>query len=340
MKKISLTKYLRIIGFSIVGSVIMTYLSCNSCSQNLNKFIVTAVFTSAMWIIMWIGNENLTCLIDEKISWVKHPLERLIVGVIATVIFTVIIAVALARSYEYALDITFNNYNDFIISALIITFLISLFLHGRAFLLRWRESAVEAERYQKENAMAQYESLKSQVDPHFLFNSLNVLTNLVYEDADKSAKFIKQLSEVYRYVLETRSKELVTLEEELKFVNAYLFLQQIRFGDKLVIQNNLIGQKGVVPPLVIQMLIENAIKHNTISQEHPLTIRIYSAEGHIIIENNLQKKSIIEHSTGIGLENIRKRYEFLIPEKVVISDTGNQFQVKLPKLKEDQVSFQ
>jgi len=331
----SFSKYLRIILIAIAGSAVMTYLSCTSCSQDFEKFMVTGGFSALMWVVMWVGNENITCIIDEKISWVKYPVKRFVVGVIATVIFTVIVAIGLARAYEFAWGVQFNSYNDFIILALIITFLISFFLHGREFLLRWRESAVQAERYQKENMRAQYMGLKSQVDPHFLFNSLNVLTNLVYEDADKSAKFIKQLSEVYRYVLETRSKELVPLEEELKFVNAYLFLQQIRFGDKLIIQNNVRGESGVVPPLVIQMLVENAIKHNTISNDDPLTISIHSTDNHIIVENNLRKKTIIESSTGIGLENIRKRYEFLTSEKIMISDVDGRFEVKLPKLKGD-----
>ncbi len=329
----SLAKYLRIIGLSIVGSLVMTYLTCSSCSQELRKFTITAGITALMWVVMWIGNENLTCIIDQKISWVKHPVRRLVVGVVSTVIFTVIVAILLAKGYEYSLNLRFNSYNDFIFNALVITFLISFFLHGREFLLRWKESAVEAERYQKENAMAQYESLKSQVDPHFLFNSLNVLTNLVYEDADKSAKFIKQLSEVYRYVLETRSKELVSLEEEMKFVNAYLFLQQIRFGDKLIIQNKLNGQKGLVPPLVVQMLVENAIKHNTISEEHPLTITISQKDGSIVVENNLQKRmGLSEDSTGIGLNNTRKRYEFLSEKKMEVEEKEGKFRVTIPLL--------
>ena len=296
---------------------------------------MTSAFNALMWVVMWIGNENLTSIIDKKISWVKYPVKRLVVGVIATVIFTVIVAIALARSYEYSWNVKFDSYNDFIFSALVITFLISLFLHGREFLVRWRESAVEAERYQKESMMAQYESLKSQVDPHFLFNSLNVLTNLVYEDADKSAKFIKQLSEVYRYVLDTRSKELVLLEEEMKFVTSYLFLQQIRFGDKLIIENNLIDQAGVVPPLVIQMLVENAIKHNIVSEENPLRITLYKNDFFIVLENNLQIKSVLkEESPGIGLENIRKRYEFLTQQKVEVLNENGKFQVKLPLLKD------
>ncbi len=333
MKKMSVQKYLRIIVFSGIGSIAMTYASCNSCAKDMERFLITSSFTTLMWIVMWIGNENITGLIDKKISWVKTPIRRFVVGVIATVIFTVIVAIGLARSYEYSLNLKFSNYNDFIFIALIITFLISFFLHGREFLLRWREAAVEAERYQKENMMAQYESLKSQVDPHFLFNSLNVLTNLVYEDADKSAKFIKQLSEVYRYVLDTRSKELVTLDDEMKFVNAYLYLQQIRFGDKLIVNNQLSSEQGLVPPLVVQMLVENAIKHNIVSQEHPLQIKLYKENAFIVVENNLQiKKVLSEESKGIGLENISKRYAFLSPQKVTITDTDGKFIVKLPLL--------
>jgi len=284
-----------------------------------------------MWLVMWIGNENLTCFIDEKISWVKHPVKRLVVGIISTVIFTVIVSIALAKGYELALNVRFNDYNEFILSALIITFLISFFLHGREFLQRWKESAVQIERYQKENLRAQYESLKSQIDPHFLFNSLNVLTNLVYEDADKSAKFIKQLSEVYRYVLDVRTKELVPLAEELKFVEAYLFLQQIRFGDKLIVQNKLNGKDGLVPPLALQLLVENAIKHNVISEADPLTIKLYSQDTYLVVENNLQKKNILQiEISGIGLENIRKRYQFLTHQEIKIEEEKHRFVVKLP----------
>lgn len=329
----SAAKYLRIIGLSIAGSLAMTYLSCSSCSQDLKKFSVTAGITTLMWVVMWIGNENLTCIIDQKISWVKHPIRRFVTGVVSTVIFTVVVAVLLAKAYEFALNLRFNSYNDFIFSALIITFLISFFLHGREFLLRWKETAVEAERYQKESVRAQYESLKNQVDPHFLFNSLNVLTNLVYEDADKSAKFIKQLSEVYRYVLENRGKELVTLDQEMKFVKAYLYLQQIRFGDKLIIQNDLDGKKGTLPPLVLQTLVENAIKHNIISEEHPLTIRLSEQNGDILVENNLQRKTIIrEDSTGIGLDNTKKRYQFLSEREMKVEETDGKFKVTIPLL--------
>jgi LytS/YehU family sensor histidine kinase len=252
-------------------------------------------------------------------------------GVLATIFFTVLAVLVLIKSWELIWDVSFGDYDDIIINSLVITFFISLFFHGRSFLLEWRRSAVEAERYQKESMTATYESLKNQVNPHFLFNSLNALTNLVYEDQDKAVNFIKQLSEVYRYVLDTRDKEVVPLEEELQFLKSYTYLQQIRFGDKLSIDLSLNGLETMVAPLALQMLIENAVKHNEISEENPLRIKVYQEHGSIVVENNLQKKSRLgEETSGVGLENINKRYQFLSSEKVVIEQTNDKFLVKLP----------
>jgi LytS/YehU family sensor histidine kinase len=159
---------------------------------------------------------------------------------------------------------------------------------------------------------------------------LNALTNLVYEDQDKAAKFIKQLSDVYRYLLETHDREIVPLEEEKKFLESYLFLQQIRFGNKLKLILSLDTKNCMVPPLVLQMLVENAIKHNEISEDHPLCIQILTDGDYIVVENNLQRKEIMpEASGGLGLDNICKRYEFLSERKVEITK-GKKFTVRLP----------
>ena len=179
-----------------------------------------------------------------------------------------------------------------------------------------------------------YESLKNQVNPHFLFNSLNALTNLVYEDQDLAADFIRQLSKVYRYVLETRSKEVVSLETEMKFVESYLFLQHIRFDDKLRVEASVSGfENRLLPPLALQMLLENAIKHNTIAKDEPLTISIRVEEDMLVVKNNLQIKNIpTEESSGMGLANIKARYEFLSDKPVVVEKTESYFRVKLPLL--------
>jgi LytS/YehU family sensor histidine kinase len=221
--------------------------------------------------------------------------------------------------------------------SVIITIIITLFMHGRQFLINLKKATIDAEKLKRENIAARYESLKNQVNPHFLFNSFNALSNLVYEDPDKAVKFIKQLSEVYRYVLDTREKEVVSLSEETDFLKSYLYLQQIRFGDKLKIQIDLDGEEGFIAPLALQMLIENAIKHNVVSEDDPLIINVYLENGFIGVKNNLQKKTIsAEPSAGVGLENICKRYEFLSDKKVEILKDSESFIVKLPVLSESE----
>jgi LytS/YehU family sensor histidine kinase len=206
-------------------------------------------------------------------------------------------------------------------------------MHGRSFLSHWRAALVEKEMIQKESIVAKYESLKNQVNPHFLFNNLNALANIVYEDQEKAVKFIKQLADVYRYVLETRDQEVVPLKDELVFLRSYTNLQQIRFGDKLSIDISLPDQESYVAPLALQMLIENAIKHNVISEEDPLSIKVYQEDGYIVVKNNLQRKTVMgEPSSGVGLENIARRYELLSDKKMTAREEPDTFVVKIPVL--------
>jgi LytS/YehU family sensor histidine kinase len=247
-------------------------------------------------------------------------------------ILVTLIVVYIAMGLYYLLlgiDLT-GDLGDILYVSLGISTVISMFLHGRSFLYSWRQEAVNAERLLQEGLKSQFESLKSQVNPHFLFNSLNALTNLVHEDPDRAVKFIKQLSEVYRYVLYTRDRDLVQLEEELKFLDSYLFLQRIRFGNKLDVEIDLKGDQQVAP-LVLQMLIENAIKHNVVSDEHPLRIRLFQQNDWVVVENNrLAKRTLPEESTGVGLANIKSRYAYFSDKPVQVETDNGKFSVKLP----------
>lgn len=326
-------EYAIITTWSLLGATVLTFFTCTSCLSDHRKFAFTAFFSALMWSVMWIGNGELAHFLSTKFPWVKAPVKRLWLGVVTTVLFTVLVAFVLLKLWEYSRGIRFSSYYSFIIISLVITFLISLFMHGREFLIEWRRSAVEAELYQKESMQATYESLKSQVNPHFLFNSLNALTNLVYEDQDKAAKFIKQLSEVYRYVLDTRDKEVVTLAEELKFLESYAYLQRIRFGDKLLISISIQNERFRVAPLALQMLLENAVKHNEVSEENPLEIKVHQIGDTVLVENSLRKRMRLgEDSAGMGLDNIRKRYQFLTDRPVVVRETSTQFSVSIPLL--------
>jgi LytS/YehU family sensor histidine kinase len=291
-----------------------------------------------MWIMLWKGNSFLSENLFKNVTWIEYPLKRFALGMLVTISYTVVAIVLLIEVFERNSQIVFGDkYLYTVYGSIFVTIVISFFLHARQFLLFWQKASFEKEKFEKESMAARYESLKNQVSPHFLFNSLNALTNLVYEDQDKAVKFIKQLSEVYRYVLDTRDKEVVPVAEELKFLESYLFLQRIRFGSKLTVNVSLPEDGGIrVAPLALQMLIENAIKHNVVSEADPLTISLYAEDGFLVVQNNIQKKSFTtEPTSGVGLQNIRKRYEYLSDDKVAIVEEEGIFQVRLPVLKEN-----
>ncbi len=326
----------KLMALMVLAGFAMPTFVCNSCLSSFALYTKVGLLNAVMWIALWMGNDKLGCWINTKISWIERPVTRFLVGMISTIVYTIGIIYLILLMFEWAfqLHLLGDKLTDTFQIAIVITFIISFFMHSRTFLLNWKQATVNSEILKKENIAAKYESLKNQVNPHFLFNSFNALSNLVYEDPDKAVSFIKQLSEVYRYVLDTRDKEVVSIEEEKKFLDSYLYLQQIRFGDKLKLEVKLDGIQSMVAPLVLQMLVENAIKHNIISEENPLTIRIYSRDNFIMIENNLQKKTILsEDSPGIGLENIQKRYEFLSNKKVELIQ-NEMFVVKLPIISE------
>jgi len=187
---------------------------------------------------------------------------------------------------------------------------------------------------QKENLQSQFETLRSQVNPHFLFNSLNVLTSLIKIEPDLAEQFTIRLSMVYRYVLENKEKDLVTLETELDFLNAYTFLLDIRFSGKMKVEVNLTEDKLQlkVVPLALQLLIENAIKHNTFSRKQPLLVNVFSEGDYLIVENNLQMREAHVQSTGVGLNNIGSRYAYFTERKVISGEVDNKFVVKIPLL--------
>lgn len=184
------------------------------------------------------------------------------------------------------------------------------------------------------SASAKFDALKNQLDPHFLFNSLNVLTGLIDENPEKAQQFTTALSKVYRYVLEQKNKELISLDEELDFARTYISLLGMRFEDSILteIPDRSSQPEYKIVPLSLQLLLENAVKHNLLSPRQPLRIKVYEEGGMLVVENSLNIKEAIGHKTGFGLENIKQRYALLSPQKINIEKTENQFIIKLPLL--------
>ncbi len=200
---------------------------------------------------------------------------------------------------------------------------------------KFQETKVESEQLKRANIQSQLDTLKNQVNPHFLFNSLNTLATIIPEDQDLSVQFVQKLSKVYRYILEIKNLQMISLREELSFLNSYVFLLRIRHGDTLqiniIIPDELMEDKLV--PLSMQILVENAIKHNIISTQKPLTIDVFVEGENIIVKNNLQKKRQVVESTKTGLDNIRDRYRLLSDKVVETIVTTGSFMVSLPIIK-------
>lgn len=185
---------------------------------------------------------------------------------------------------------------------------------------------------EKQNYLMKYEALKNQVNPHFLFNSLNVLSSLIYIDTDKSDRFIKKFSEVFRYVLELNQEKMVHLKQELKFLDSYFFLQKIRYGGNLTLHKSIQAEtlEMFLPPLTLQLLIENAIKHNVIAKETPLCIEVASCGSELIVKNNYQFRSNLNKSTGIGHRNLIGKYQLIADQTPEFYIENGDYIAKLP----------
>lgn len=199
--------------------------------------------------------------------------------------------------------------------------------------LQFKNKQLEAEELKRINTQAQLQAIKNQINPHFLFNNLNVLSSMVMQENPDANKFIEEFSKVYRHVLNTQQKELIPLKDELEFVKPYLFLLEKRFPESIFIQIKIPPgfEEYFIVPVSLQMLIENAIKHNIVSRSKPLQIDIQvKGNDQLLISNNLQIKSGGEHSTQIGLQNISQRYEITTHRKIEVKKTETSFMVLIP----------
>ena len=220
----------------------------------------------------------------------------------------------------------------FILFVLTVLFIILLFV-SRILRLQMvsQVSLIENERLKQQNLQTELAALKNQIDPHFLFNSLNSLTCLI-RDNEKATQFVKKLSFMYRYILQSGDRDLVSLKEELKFLESYSYLIKTRYRDRFTIEIEIDKKyhEKEIPPLALQLLVENAVKHNEISETNPLTVKIFYKDGFIYVENILQPRTVMAEGTGNGLVNLDKRYYLIAKQNITITKNDNKFSVKLP----------
>lgn len=287
-----------------------------------------------------IVNSSLFHYLNNIVVWDRYKKYRLAIGFLSSITITLTTVFLTRLFHRMVLDgLSYPEFLatesiTFYYTALIITTIASLFFHAFYFYRELQKNKIKEQKVIAGTASAKFDALKNQLDPHFLFNSLNVLTSLIEENPDNAQKFTTGLSKVYRYVLEQKNKELVTVDEELAFAKTYMTLLKMRFEDSIVfeIPDGAINPESKVVPLSLQLLLENAVKHNMVTSAKPLHIKIYEKEGVLVVENNLQLKQIVKKSSGVGLNNIRQRYELLTDKKVNINQQAERFAVAIPTL--------
>jgi uncharacterized membrane-anchored protein YhcB (DUF1043 family) len=318
-----------------VGTFIwVVFLLTGFQSDDWQGILYTWVQNVLITFLTWESLEYSILRLEWLLPWRQRPVLRFVTQAVwvPTVSSLTIGIPMLIFSWLYNGEIEINTgFRIMLVIGILISLLISTIFSAMDFYRQSLQSAIEVEQLQEEGLKSQLETLRQQVNPHFLFNSLNVLSALIPLDSDRAQIFVHQMSKVYRYVLDAGKSEFVEIQEELDFLEAYGFLLQQRFGNALSwdIQQEA-GLKGKVPSLALQLLAENAVKHNVVSISKPLTIQVIAGSGTVRVLNNLQKKNVTEPSTEIGLNNIVQRYllsGYSLPE---IIQSERSFEVVLP----------
>jgi len=300
---------------------------------NLKEAIVNSAITSAFSVIMWYLN---IYMLNRNSGKRRQNISysRLMI----VLAFGMVVMFGLAWIQQ--LILSHINFGPTMLMIEVRGILINLVCYMFLTLLQnnyaGQQVQLELEKVKSDNLGAQYELLKQQVNPHFLFNSLNTLKSMVETRDSESVDFIMKLSDFYRFTLESRKLDLITVQEEMKILDSYLFLQKARFGEGITFTDELNNEvlKTLIPPFTLQLLVENCIKHNIVSQSKPLHIRIYNSENKMILENPIQRKMIPEDSLGVGLNNVNMRYKHLLEKEIDILDDQKIFQIKLPFIHE------
>lgn len=282
-----------------------------------------------------LGNWIIGSTTGRRLNWRKNLKRSNLISLLLFIFYGIFISILIPFLFEkYVWGATGEKLRYAVISNAFVGIsvdMIVISIYYSHYLVHfWKKSVDKYEDLEQENLKAKYDALKSQVNPHFLFNSLNTLTGVVEKDQKQAVLFIKKLSDIYRYVLEQQDKELVEIAEELDFLRNYIYLTKMRYGKGFHYQINISSLNKYIVPLGLQILVENSIKHNVVSDDLPLNIQIYEEGSYLVVSNNLQKKKTIHENGAIGLENLKNRYGYLTQEPVIVQIDRTNFTVKIP----------
>ncbi len=324
--------------FHLRAFVSENYASTSTINDFIVWLLISVSVTIVLAVIVFIEIEWL----QKVLPWKKNTISRLLAELFLT-LSTVLLGMFILSKFTYGMhckmfpnNLTYAShlFEELSVGAVMWAILISA-KEGVYFFYEWRDSLVLSEKLKKEKVESQLEALRNQANPHFLFNSLNVLSSLVHTDPDKAEEFINKFASVYRYVLNIQDRNVVTLNEELDFLKSYMYLQKIRFNEGLNFEIDIDEKlkEYFIVPFSLQMLVENAIKHNIVSNENPLIVNVYIDQFKVFVKNNIQLREDDVNSNGVGLSNLRQRYFHLAGIMPDVNQADNEFVVSVPLLK-------
>ncbi|HEX7847994.1 MAG TPA: histidine kinase [Chitinophagaceae bacterium] len=330
----------RLIGLIIippVAVVMNTVLFGAAYFNHWLRFLLPTIITSLVVAVVYTLCGMVATMMQNRFPKYSQTFKRIGLELVYFFIITIAAITILFYGYDYTniagLEVKMSNYPWVLVVAVSCNLLATSLNEGAAFFEKWQKLVDEAEQLKKVNLQSQLEGLKGQVNPHFLFNSLNSLSSLISDDPDKAEKFLDEMSKVYRYLLRTNEDGLTTLEAEMQFIYSYFHLLKTRYGDGLELET-IIDERyndHQVPPLTLQMLVENAVKHNMILKDSPLKILIMTTNsGRLVVSNNLQRKDRMVSSNKVGLTNIVNKYRLMKQEEISVRDDGKEFAVVVP----------
>ncbi|MBC8153544.1 MAG: histidine kinase [Bacteroidetes bacterium] len=326
---------IRLIGIPLFSVLIPAVMHYDDFRQFNAAFATYCLIGLCTTLIVWEGNRYIILRMRRALPAYNQTTRRLLgqtaLGLGFTFAANYVLDEVICKALLHKDLALFTGFRISIIPMIVVY----LVYEAVYFFEAWKLNVRKTESLARESVQSQLEVLKNQLDPHFLFNSMNTLAALIDDENIDAQRYLEHLSDVYRYVLVSRSKNTVPLDEEIAFLDAYVYLNKIRFRDNLQVEKQLSPEacRQYVTPLSLQMLIENAIKHNVVSKEKPLKIRIHHEEnGYLVVENNIQEKTILEKSTRVGLQNIINRYSLLTDRQVEVIRNGGLFTVKIPLL--------
>jgi len=307
--------------------------------NTLQGYLFYFLWSFLIVITQWSGSVMINYFLDKRIKWMDRPVLRSVLGILCLVVYSAVAFMAVKYlmffvKYGYIPSEGWDFAGKSVLYTFIISFNISLIFTAVGFFKAWRRSSVSAAKYKAEMMAYKYESLRNQINPHFLFNSFNVLSDLVYADQAMAVKFINQLSDLFRYVLDSRDKELVPMSEEIEFMHSYIYLLKTRFEEKLNLTIDLVAEPDeLIVPMSLQLLVENAVKHNEVSEAFPLKVEIRRNGDTLEVSNSLRMKRVGEDSTKTGLKNIMQQFGYFTDKQIEVSQTDEKFMVRIPILK-------